>query len=769
MSPNADADSLKRASSFLPGKQVCVPKEVANGPKRVARSDHLCKSMAHSKTVDDLIPRPDLSQQGRGVVPDAAQVQRKKEMEMEKLRDPSIEQYLTLLEVSKSIASHRALPELFHDLAKSLDEILDFHFLTVVLHDAARNVMRLHILDTTVPATLQAGEEFTMEESPSALVWRTQQPLIIDDIERETRFARVTKLLREQKVRSFCSLPLTSAHRRLGTLDFGAEETGAYTPDGIAFPLLVASQVAVAVDNALHFQEAQALQSQLTHDRNRLQFLLDLNNRVVSNLDLRQLFQTISQDVRRVMQCDYASLSLPEAANKQFRLYALDFPESKGFLQEEMIHAIMEGSPSRTAIRTMRPLVLQSPFTGWLDFPTVQAAVREGLKSFCYLPLISRDRAIGTLNLGRLRDDAFSEEDLHFLGQVARQVAIAVENALDYGQITESRERLAEERRYLKEELRTEHVFEEIIGESSALKHALKQVETVAPTNSTVLILGETGTGKELVARAIHNLSSRKDHAFVKVNCAAIPLGLLESELFGHERGAFTGAIARRIGRFELAHQGTMFLDEVGDIPPELQPKLLRVLQEQEFERLGSTHTTRVDVRMVAATSRDLTQMIADKEFRSDLYYRLNIFPIATPPLRERPEDIPLLVRHFVEKYAALMDKKIETIPPEAMEWLARYHWPGNIRELQNFIERAVILSPGNVLRPPLSELKQSVGEARAQAGTLEEVQRDRILSALQETKWVIGGPKGAAARLGLKRTSLVYKMQKLGISRPGK
>src|SRR3989475_308473 len=670
MSPNADADSLKRASSLLPGKQFCVPKEVANGPKRVARPDHLCKSMAHSKTVDDLIPRPDLSQRGRGVVSDAAQVQRKKEMEMEKLRDPSIEQYLTLLEVSKSIASHRALPELFHDLAKSLDEILDFHFLTVVLHDAARNVMRLHILDTTVPATLQAGEEFTMEESPSALVWRTQQPLIIDDIERETRFARVTKLLREQKVRSFCSLPLTSAHRRLGTLDFGAEETGAYTPDGIAFPLLVASQVAVAVDNALHFQEAQALQSQLT---------------------------------------------------------------------------------------------------GWLDFPTVQAAVREELKSFCYLPLISRDRAIGTLNLGRLRDDAFSEEDLHFLGQVARQVAIAVENALDYGQITESRERLAEERRYLKEELRTEHVFEEIIGESSALKHALRQVETVAPTNSTVLILGETGTGKELVARAIHNLSPRKDHAFVKVNCAAIPLGLLESELFGHERGAFTGAIARRIGRFELAHQGTMFLDEVGDIPPELQPKLLRVLQEQEFERLGSTHTTRVDVRMVAATSRDLTQMIADKEFRGDLYYRLNIFPIATPPLRERPEDIPLLVRHFVEKYAALMDKKIETIPPEAMEWLARYHWPGNIRELQNFIERAVILSPGNVLRPPLSELKQSVGEARTQAGTLEEVQRDRILSALQETKWVIGGPKGAAACLGLKRTSLVYKMQKLGISRPGK
>jgi formate hydrogenlyase transcriptional activator len=683
--------------------------------------------------------------------------------------DSQAQQYLTLLEVSKSIASHRNLSELFHDLAERLHRLVNFHFLTMMLHDATRNVMRLHLLETAAPGKLQAGEEYAMEESPSALVWRTQEPLIIDDLERETRFPRVLKSLRDQKVRSVCSLPLTSAHRRLGTLVFGAKETGAYTADGLAFPLLVASQVAVAVDNALHFQEAQALQSQLTHDRNRLQLLLDLNNRVVSNLDLRQLFQTISQDVRRVMQCDYASLSLPDSENKQFRLYALDFPESKGFLQEEMIHAIKEGSPSRTAIRTVKPLVLQSPFTGWLGFPTVQAAVREGLKSFCYIPLISRDHAIGTLNLGRLRDDAFSEEDLHFLSQVASQVAIAVENALDYRQITESRERLAEERRYLKEELRTEHIFEEIIGESPALKQALKQVETVAPTDSTVLILGETGTGKELVARAIHNLSSRKEHAFVKVNCAAIPLGLLESELFGHEKGAFTGAIARKVGRFELAHQGTVFLDEVGDIPLELQPKLLRVLQEQEFERLGSAHTTRVDVRLVAATSRDLTQMIAENKFRSDLYYRLNVFPIATPPLRERPEDIPLLVRHFVEKYATLMDRKIETIPPEAMEALTRYHWPGNIRELQNFIERTVILSPGKVLRAPLSELKQPVAEAPAQGSTLEQVERDHILRALQETRWVIGGPHGAAARLGLKRTSLVFKMQKLGITRPGK
>lgn len=695
--------------------------------------------------------------------------QRQPTVGIAKFSSPCADRYLALLELSKLITSHRNFSELFHDLAEHLHRLLNFHFLTVVLHDATRNVMRMHVLETTKPTTIRPGDEYTMDESLSALVWRTQNPLVIDDTEKETRFPRVMKILLEHGVRSCFSLPLTSAHRRLGTMNFGAEEPGAFTDVDLEFPQLVATQVAVAVDNALYFQEAQALQSQLTHDRNRLQFLLDLSNRVVSNLDLRQLFQTISQDVRRVMQCDYASLSLPDAENKQLQLYALDFPEGKGFLQEEMVHAIKEGSPSRTAIRTMKPLVLQSPFTGWLEFPTVQAAVREGLKSFCYLPLISRARVIGTLNLGRLQDDAFREEDLHFLSQVAYQIAIAVENALDYRQVTESRERLAEERRYLKEELRTEYTFEEIIGESPALKRVLGQVETVAPTNSTVLILGETGTGKELLARAIHNVSSRKDNAFVKVNCAAIPLGLLESELFGHEKGAFTGAIARRVGRFELAHQGTIFLDEVGDIPLELQPKLLRVLQEQEFERLGSTRTTRVDVRLVAATSRDLTQMIAENKFRSDLYYRLNVFPIATPPLRERPEDIALLVRHFVEKYARLMDRKIETIPPEAMEGLTRYHWPGNIRELQNFIERAVILSPGKVLRPPLSELKQSVAEARGQAGTLEEVERDHILRILQETKWVIGGPHGAASRLGLKRTSLVYRMQKLGVSRPWK
>ncbi len=307
--------------------------------------------------------------------------------------------------------------------------------------------------------------------------------------------------------------------------------------------------------------------------------------------------------------------------------------------------------------------------------------------------------------------------------------------------------------------------FDEVVGSSTALEAVLEQVETVAPTDSTVLIQGETGTGKELIARAIHNLSSRRGSPFIKFNCAAIPLDLLESELFGHERGAFTGAIAQRLGRFKVANQGTLLLDEVGDIPPALQPKLLRILQEQEFERLGSTYTRKVDVRVVAATNRDLKGMVNRGEFRIDLYYRLNVFPILLPPLRERREDIPALVRYYVDKYARRMNRQIESIPSHVMEMFANYQWPGNVRELQNFIERAVILSPGNVLQPPLAELNRAaVQGSSSKMSTLQEVEREHILRAIREANWVIGGPNGAAARLGMKRTTLAYRLQKLKI-----
>jgi formate hydrogenlyase transcriptional activator len=308
--------------------------------------------------------------------------------------------------------------------------------------------------------------------------------------------------------------------------------------------------------------------------------------------------------------------------------------------------------------------------------------------------------------------------------------------------------------------------FEQIIGKSPALESVLDQVEQVAPTNSTVLIQGETGTGKELFARAVHDSSSRFAQPFIKLNCAAIPFDLLESELFGHERGAFTGAIAQKIGRFELADKGTLFLDEVGDIPPGLQPKLLRVLQEQEFERLGSTRTHRVDVRLVAATNRNLVDMVKRNEFRSDLYYRLNVFPISLPPLRERREDIPALVKHFVELYARRMAKQIGHIPPDTMSALTSHPWPGNIRELQNFIERSVIVTSGSVLDSPLASLNNATESEFQEATTLEEAERNHIRKVLEKTRWVVSGPNGAAVRLGIKRSTLYFRMQKLGISR---
>jgi len=496
----------------------------------------------------------------------------------------------------------------------------------------------------------------------------------------------------------------------------------------------------------------------------RLQVILEINNSIASNLDLYDLLRSISASVRKALRCDAASVSIPEG--DYLRVYTLDFPGAVGAAHEGLLIPVNGSMPGEvfTSGKPARHHISQRP--------TLPMETSEGFTFGCACPLFGRNRTLGVLGAARVEDKPFTEEDQELLVQISKQVAIALDNSLAYEEIKELKEQLAREKVYLEDEIRTEMQFHDIVGNSSVLRNVLQQVEIVAPTGSTVLIYGETGTGKELIARAVHDLSSRKARAFIKLNCAAIPTGLLESELFGHEKGAFTGAISQRIGRFELAHGGTVFLDEIGEIPLEVQPKLLRVLQEREFERLGGSKTFQTDARLIAATNRDLAAMVQANKFRPDLYYRLNVFPIRVPSLRERSEDIPLLVSHFVQQFGRRMGKTIDSVPADTMSALVQYHWPGNIRELQNIIERAVIVTQGSVLKVGLGELESAPKTAdseRADEGNsmrkvLEETEREQIVRALEQTNWVISGASGAAARLGMKRSTLQARMQRLGI-----
>ncbi len=691
-----------------------------------------------------------------------------------------------LLEVSEAIAQQRDLPALFHDLAGRLHSVVDFDFLTLVLHDASRNVMRLHILETRLPNDKPTGSESAVEGNPAGWVWQTQQPFVVSDTHEETRFPEFLHRYREHNVRSLAILPLTTAQHRLGAMGFGRLVPQRITDTEVQFMERVASQVAVAVDNALNFENSQAYQSQLARQRDRLQVLLEINNVLITSRELSELFRDIVNTLKRVIHHDYTSLALLNSQTGLLKIHALDFPGKQNIFKPETL-VPRDTSPAGRAIATSEPLIVRGAELDRYDSAVIRILRAEGLQAVCCIPLIHHGHTFGTLNLASRRLDSFTEEDVELLQPVAAQIAIAVENALAFKEIEALKNKLAEEKLYLEEEIRSELNFEEIVGESPALKRALAQVELAAPAGTTVLLHGETGTGKELFARAIHNLSPRRGRTFVKVNCAAIPSGLLESELFGHERGAFTGAISQKIGRFELADHGTLFLDEVGDLPLELQPKLLRVLQEQEFERLGGNRTQRVDVRVVAATNADLSKRVAERAFRSDLYYRLNVFPIQIPALRERAEDIPLLVRYFVQEFSRRLNKGVEYIPADAMDVLAHYSWPGNVRELENLIERAVLLSPGKELRVPAAELKSaaissatlsddpsstfgsftSSTPSTAPISTLEEAERQHILRALKQTQWRIAGPKGAAVLLAMKRTTLQARMRKLGIRRP--
>jgi formate hydrogenlyase transcriptional activator len=670
--------------------------------------------------------------------------------------------YESLIRLAGAIRAHRDPEKLFKILVRELGQVVQFD--AIAQFDESANKVYWHLGQFCNHPSSESEGDLAKEETLAWWVHLHQQPLVIASVDDEARFPRMMAKLREFGIQSICALPLTTVHRRLGSLLIASGSANAYAEDEVRFLSLMVNQIALAMDDAMNFQASQRAQE-------RLELLLDLTNSVISNLDLRDLLRAIAASIRRVMQCDGVGVALPEPDSQRLRLYALDFPGGKGMIREGLLPPDDDRSAA-LVFRTGQPMRMDSQ-----DLSSDQLALAEGVKSIFHLPLISRNRTLGVLTLGHLAEKTFSDEEVAFLTQIAKQVAIAVENSVAYGQIAELRDHLAQEKLYLEDEIRSELNFEGIIGKSDALRRVLTHVETVAPTDSTVLIYGETGTGKELIARAVHNLSTRGSNAFVKLNCAAIPTGLLESELFGHEKGAFTGAIAQRTGRFELAHRGTVFLDEIGEIPLEVQPKLLRVLQEREFERLGSSRTQRTDARLIAATNRDLSSMVEQQKFRSDLYYRLNVFPIRVPALRERPEDIPLLVRHFVQQFSRRTNRNIETIPSEAMNALVRYSWPGNIRELQNVVERAVIVSTGPVLKVPVDDLVVRARAADAQSeepapidtarnmrGMLEDTERKQILSALEQTRWIVAGPSGAAKLLGMKRSTLQSRMQKLGI-----
>ena len=696
------------------------------------------------------------------------------QVRLEPLEQSVAARYEALIRVSQAVSALREPKQLFGVLVNELRRVIEFDGIGVAQYDETNNSVQWHVSIHCDEPSLRPPKNCAGKESMTCWVFENQRPLVIPFVDRETRFSETIEALKKHRMQSVCMLPLTTVHRRIGSIFLASERPDAYSEDEVRFLSLVADQMALAIDDALNFEASRTAQEQL-------KLLLDLTNSVVSTLDLRELLRNMSGNLRRVMRCDFVGVGLPDAeSSRHLRLYALDFPDSRGFMREEILIPI-EGTPPGMAFKTGEPFVgmIRDICHMFPDAPPLA----EGLTTGGVLPLASRGRVHGVLLLGRRDENEFSRDDVKFLMQVASQVAIAVENALAFSKIAELKEKLTQEKLYLEDEIRTELNFEEIVGKSAVLRRVLKQVATVAPTDSTVLIYGETGTGKELVARAIHNLSSRLSNSFVKLNCAAIPTGLLESELFGHEKGAFTGAIAQRIGRFELANRGTVFLDEIGEIPLELQPKLLRVLQEREFERLGSSRTLTTDARLIAATNRDLASMVEEQKFRSDLFYRLNVFPVRVPPLRERPEDIPLLVRHFTEQCARRMNKKIETISTETLKQMRQYHWPGNIRELQNVIERAVILSAGPVLNVPLSEFQSRPALAavdgngkpekrlKFSAGhdirnVLEETERKYILSVLSQTDWVVAGPNGAAARLGMKRSTLQLRIRKLGLSR---
>ena len=669
-------------------------------------------------------------------------------------KEPSTERdrYRLLLEITDLVARAKSLPDAFKELAPPVLALTGGEVLNLSLHDPRRNCMLSRYWKKN-----QENGEFEpspVEETPSGWAWKHQETLAIPDTAREQRFPGCIPAFLNHGVRSYTVLPVSTPSSHFGALGLGKNVPEVLKGEDVEFLSRVALMGALALEKDRAHRAFEEQQS-----------LVAIGREVSSCLELEKLLPVILSSVRSIARYDRAVLTLLDADAKNVHLHG-DALEWEPFVNHGSAIPL-EQSVSARAIQTRNVAFLNAGDLRDMNEPLAKAMYEGGVRSVCSVPLVAGNRVWGALNPSSMIENAFGPSEVEYLQQVANQIAAALQNAHAYREIAQLKDRLVQEKRYLEHEIRSANRSDDIVGNSPGLKRVLDYATIVADTDSTVLITGETGTGKERIARVIHSMSRRKDRNFIKVNCAAIPTGLLESELFGHEKGAFTGAISQKLGRLELADKGTLLLDEIGEIPLELQPKLLRVLQDQEFERLGGTKTIRVDVRLIASTNRDLVRAVEEKEFRDDLFYRLHVFPLHLPALHERREDIPMLIRHFVEKCAARLHKRIDVIPEEAVQAMMHWRWPGNIRELENFIERSVILSEGNRLSPPLGELREEISRQPSESGgTLRDKEREHIIEILRQTRGALSGPAGAAARLGLKRTTLQYKMQRLGISR---
>jgi formate hydrogenlyase transcriptional activator len=676
------------------------------------------------------------------------------------------DRYRTLLDAPSAVADQPTIQAVLHSLRDVLSSTCDIHGAHLYILDGGGE--SLHVLgfdrEADAPA-IKTGTKISCIGA-AAQVIEEQKPVFLPDVSQEMlKHPELAPFASESVGRSTYVFPVSTSQQRYGILVVTKERGQEFIPEDVELLRSLASHVAVALECALARDNAELYQRQVVKERDRFRLLLEINNHIVSKLDINELFRSASASIRTYFRNDFTGFWLIDKQSNQLECVLLDFPSGKGSLTADLKSELNDTDHEK--LRAHVPELLSIEEIETLPARIVEKLKAESISSMAIAPMVTAGGPLGVMAMGSRRPDNFGQEDLGLLSQISSQIALAVDNAIAYGRVTEARDRLEEERLYLESEIRSEYNFEDIVGKSTALRKVLDQVAIVAPTGSTVLLHGETGTGKELFARAIHNISARRERTFVRLNCAAMPSGLIESEVFGHEKGAFTGALMQKKGRFELADQGTLFLDEIGDIGIELQPKLLRALQEHEFERLGSTKTIRVDVRLIAATHRDLQAMIRNNQFREDLFYRLNVCPIEIPPLRERREDIPLLVHYFVLRHSRQMQKRVKSVPKQAMEALVNADWPGNIRQLENFIERCVIFTQGHELNVLCAELKKpSVRSVASDAPSFEQAERQAIIDALIAASGRIAGKGGAAERLGLKRTTLQNKMNKLNISR---